>query len=876
MKRSAKFLIPICIVLLIASAFIMNNMFPKQHEELSEKFSEEENTHGPSGSYESMHFINDMRAYPEADIPQDKFFAAYQYSKDRMSQLSPRSDKAPSPWTSLGPNNIGGRSLSIVVNPADTSMLYIGSASGGLWKSTSGGIGASAWQYVETGFPVQAVGSIAIDPVNPNNLYIGTGENYGYQASLNGLDNRLTRGMYGIGILKSTNAGANWTKSLDWTYQSQTGVWKILINPKKTSTLYAGTSEGVYRSLNSGANWTQVLNYKMVIDMEIDNVDTNIVYASIGDLTSISPLANVGIYKSTDSGQNWTKLTGGLPATWTGKATIELYKNNPKLIYASIANDLSYIGFYKSTNAGLNWTAGSTAIPIGNQGWYNNGLLVKSNDSSQVLAGTLNVERSVNSGTSFSTLTNWSTWNTGAVAPGAPEGPSNFVHADVHFFASNPLDPNKIYTLADGGLYRSNDFGTTFYSCNGGYVTSQFYNSFANSYQDSNFALGGLQDNRSGLYQANPNKAFYKTFVGDGFWCGVNSTNDNICYTEYSYGDVNQSVNRGVSWSDIGMPGSGDANSFAFSAPYVVCRSNSNVLYGGGLGIYKSTTGSGAWTGPYGAATFNNMKVLSIAVSNKSIDTLYCGTIPGTSAGGVYRSFNGGLNWTNVTGPLPNKYPIDMNTNPNNVNEVFVTFGGFGNGHVFRSTNAGTNWSDISAGLPDVPTESVVSDPLYPSNIYVGNDLGVYVSTNSGSSWNLFSTGMPTAMVFDLSISYPNRKLRAATYGNGIWERALVQNPVSVNNISGTVPEGYKLYQNFPNPFNPSTNIKFDVKNNSNVKITIYNSQGKIVEDLVNEQMNAGTYEIMWNASSQASGIYFYQLESEGRIIESKKMLLVK
>ncbi|CAN5539912.1 hypothetical protein BH10BAC5_BH10BAC5_05800 [soil metagenome] len=866
-----------CFAMLVVSAFLFKNEFSFLNKISGSQIKEnEEEISGPSGSYESMHFINDMRSYPDADIPQDKYFAAFKYSQERMHQLSPSEDRAPAPWRSLGPNNIGGRSLSVAVNPADTSTLYIGSASGGLWKSTSGGLGSSAWNYVETGFPVQAVGTIAIDQNNPNNLYIGTGENYGYQASLNGLDNRLTRGMYGIGILKSTNAGLNWTKSLDWTYQSQTGVWKILINPKNSSILYAGTSEGVYKSSNSGSTWNLMLNFKMVVDMEIDAVDTNVVYASIGDLTNISPLPNVGIYKTTDSGLNWVKLTGGLPATWTGKTTIELYKNNPKIIYASVANDLSYVGLYKSTNAGVNWTVGSTTVNTSNQGWYNNGLFVKSNDSTQVLIGTLNVERSTNSGSSFSTRSDWSAWNTGAVNPGDPEGPSNFVHADVHYFASNPLDPNKIYIIADGGLYRSNDFGGTFYSCNGGFVTSQFYNSFANSYQDSNFALGGLQDNRSGLYQANPNNAFYKTFVGDGFWCGVNSANDNIVYTEYSYGDINQSVNRGLSWSDIGMPGSGNASSFAFSAPFVVCRSNSNVIYGGGLGIYKSTTGSGSWNGPFGAATFNNMKVLSIAVSNKSTDTLYCGTIPGASAGGIYRSFNGGANWTNVTGALPQKYPIDMNVNQNNVNEVFVTYGGFGNGHVFRSTNAGTNWTDISSGLPDVPTESVVTDPLYPTNIYVGNDLGVYVSTNSGSTWNLFSTGMPTAMIFDLSISYPNRKLRAATYGNGIWERLLVQNPVSVSNISTGIPDGFRLYQNFPNPFNPSTNIRFDILKNSNIKIRVYNSQGKEIEQLVNTELNAGSYEIMWNATSVPSGVYFYIMESAGKIVESKKMLLVK
>ena len=875
-----KYLLVIAGIICISSVFILKSQlaFLKKTSGIYEERlkEEEEDPSKPSNAFESMQFVNTMRAYPDADIPQDKFYSAYEFSRDRMHQLN--TGRSPEPWKTLGPTNIGGRCLSLAIDPIDTSIVYVGSASGGLWKSTTGGIGPVAWSYVETGFPVQAVSAIVINKSNPNIIYIGTGENYGYHASLNGLDNRLTRGMYGMGILKSTNAGASWTKSLDWTYQSRTGIWKILINPKNPSVLYAGTSEGIYRSNDAGSNWTQQLNYKMIVDMEIDPIDTNVVYASVGDLPNISPIPAIGIFKTVDSGNNWSQLTNGLPSSWTGKTTIELYKKNPKIIIASVSNTLSYIGIFKSTDAGISWSPGSTSVPIGNQGWYNNALLIKEDDSSKVFVGTLDVESSSDGGMNFTTVSHWFKWYEGLNGPGEPEGPPDYIHADLHNFSTNPKDNNKIYIVNDGGVYRTNDFGKTFYACNGGLVTSQFYNSFANSYQDSNFAIGGLQDNRAAIYMGYSNNAFYKTFAGDGFWSGINSVNDSIMYTEYTCGSFFKSTDRGNVWNQVGFPNGGNSNIFCFSTPFLVCKADPSVIYGGGNGVYKSTDGGTVWDGPFGNSEMSGMKVLSMAVSDKSTDTLYCGTAGGSPLpGGVFRSFNGGINWENISGNLPiNNYAIDMNVNQNNVKEVFITYGGFGNGHVFRSTNAGTNWTDISAGLPDVPTESVVSDPLYPSNIYVGNDIGVYVSTNSGSTWNLFSTGMHTALVFDLSISYPNRKLRAATYGSGIWERPLVQNPVSVGNISSNIPEGYKLYQNFPNPFNPSTNIRFDVKNNSNVKITVYNSQGKIVDELVNKQLKSGTYEIMWNASSHASGIYFYQLESEGRIIESKKMLLVK
>lgn len=741
-------------------------------EKTFESFEQNKKVNTSSGAMESMQWISQVRSYPEKDIPSDKFYKAYDYSNKKLQSLNERDDLEQ--WVSIGPNNIGGRSLAIAINPADTGTVFIGSSSGGIWKSTTGGIGANAWTLINTGFPSSAVSSIAIDSANPSVIYIGTGENYGYQYSQNGLDVRVTRGMYGIGILKTSNGGLTWSKSLDWTYDNKRGVWKVIINPKNSNTLYAATSEGIYKSIDAGNNWNEMLNYKMVMDLEINSQDTSILYASIGNLTNNVPLTDKGIFKTSNGGVNWVKLSGGLPASWSGKTTIELYKGNPDFVYASISNDFSYVGYYKSTNAGLNWVSVNTSIPIGNQGWYNNGHIVKSNDANSILVGTINVEKSVNGGTTFNTKSNWSSWNEGATPPGEPEGPANFVHADVHYYESNPKDQNKIYIAADGGLYRSNNFGETFYSCNGGFVTSQFYASFSNSYQDSIFCLGGLQDNRSAFYQGTT--AWYKTFVGDGMSCAINSQNDQICYTEYTYGAINKSSNRGISWFGISPPGSGSENNYCFVTPFISCQSNPNIMYVGGKSIYKSTSGGGGWQGPYGTAVFNNSKILSLVSSFRSVDTLYCGTINGT----IFRSFNAGVNWTNITSAnIPNRYVTDLAVNNNNTNEVFAAMGGFGSGHIFKTTNAGNNWTDISGNLPDVPHHSVIVDPDFNQNIYVGNDLGVYVTTNSGTNWHEYRTGMPYALVLDVTVVYPNRKIRATTHGNGIYERKLLENPVS-------------------------------------------------------------------------------------------------
>jgi len=822
-----------------------------------------------SGALESMQWMTQIRAYPDTDIPADKFYKAFEYSKENLQQINNRDDLGQ--WNSIGPNNIGGRSLCVAVHPVDTGTVFIGASSGGLWKSTTGGIGASAWTMINTGFPSSAVSSIAIDSANPNVMYIGTGENYGYEFSENGVDIRVTRGMYGIGILKTTNGGNSWTKSLDWTYDNKRGVWNVLINPKNSNILYAATSEGIFKSVNAGSSWIQQLNYKMAMDLKLNSTDTSILYASIGNLTNNVPLTDKGIFKSINGGINWTKLSGGLPAAWSGKATLEIYKGNQNFIYASIPNDFSYVGYYKSTNAGLNWTAGSTSVPIGNQGWYNNGHLVKANDPNAILVGTINVEKSTNGGTSFTTKSSWSAWNSGATPPGEPEGPPSFVHADVHYYESNPKDPNKIYIAADGGLYRSNNFGETFYSCNGGFVTSQFYAAFANSYQDSVFCLGGLQDNRSAFYQGT--NAWYKTFYGDGMSCAINSQNDQICYTEYTYGNINRSTNRGVNWSYISPPGAGNDDNYCFVTPFICCPSNPNILYAGGVSIYKSINGGLEWQGPFGTAVIGGTKIISMYSSATSVDTVYCGAVNGK----IFRSINAGLNWSNVTDSsiTPNRYATDITVNPNRSNDIIVTYGGFGTGHVFRSTNAGANWQNISGNLPDVPHHCVVMDPVYNQNIYAGNDLGVYVTTNAGANWHEYRTGMPYALVFDVTVVNPSRKLRVATYGNGIYERKLLENPVSVNPVSNENVKGFSLSQNYPNPFNPSTHLEFGISKLGFVSLKVYDLLGKEVKTLVNEVKPPGIYSTEFDGSNLPSGIYFYKIEV-GHFSQVRKMILVK
>ncbi|HEY7751066.1 MAG TPA: hypothetical protein VH917_02150, partial [Ignavibacteriaceae bacterium] len=247
------------------------------------------------GAYHALEMWNKVRAYPGEIIPSDGFYNAFTEINLRFD----RSNKSNSvnEWKAIGPHNTGGRTNALAFNPQNPNTLYAGSASGGLWRSYSAGVGVDAWHYVSTGFPVLGVSSIEIAQNDSNIIYIGTGEVYNYNGAGHGAAYRDLRGTYGMGILKSTDGGQTWTKSLDWSYESQRGIWSIKINPLNSNTVFANTTEGVYRSYDAGSSWHQVNSVVMGTDLVINPADTNIILSCHGNFASIG----FGIYRSSDA-----------------------------------------------------------------------------------------------------------------------------------------------------------------------------------------------------------------------------------------------------------------------------------------------------------------------------------------------------------------------------------------------------------------------------------------------------------------------------------------------------------------------------------------------------------------------------------------------
>jgi len=842
-----------------------------------------------SGALEALQQFTFARAYPNEDIPRAASFAAFEFTRKNLSRARLHKSNVLDEWQSIGPHNRGGRTLALAFNPQNSNTIYAGSASGGLWRSFTAGRGALAWGRVPTGFPVLAVSSIAFAPNDSSTIYIGTGEVYNVQGAQPGQVNRATRGFYGIGILKSTDGGASWSPSLDWSYEQQRGVWAVKINPLNRNTVWAATTVGTYKSTDAGATWRLAHPVSLAMDLVIHPTDTNTVLVSCGNFTS----TGYGLYRTTNGGTTWQKTAQGLPSSYNGKTMLALSPSNPSTIYASIGNGFTpgvnnFSWLARSTDAGASWQVLSTQDYSQWQGWFAHDVAVNPSNPNEVFAIGINAWKSTNGGITLAQKS-FSQPFSGQVPPGGPEGLPQYVHVDQHDLLYHPTNHNIIYFACDGGVFRTRDGGETFEGCNGGYQTTQFYNGFASSQNDSNLAIGGLQDNNTVIYKGTVAWSL-GNIGGDGGWAAIDPTNDNVLYGTSQVLNLNKSLTGGRSWFNISPP---DNNRITiFEAPFVVGFDNPSIIYAGRDLIYKSVNGGTQWTTTNGAIPLDGNPAVAMAISQQNNNVVYVATAPLISSPPrVFRTRDGGNTWQSISAQLPNRVPTDLAVDPNDDRNVYITYSGFGTSHVFKSNNSGDTWQDIGIGLPDLPTNAVIVDPLYPNHVYVGADLGVYASTDGGNTWRDFNEGVRDALlVFDLSISSSNRKLRAVTHGNGVYERSLLPGVISgVESPEVTVTD-FTLEQNYPNPFkrstegsrrSPQTAIAFTLRRDAPVSLKIYSLQGREVRTLMAHEMKSvGRHQVQWDGKdatgqSVASGVYLYRLAA-GAQVASRRMTLMR
>lgn len=650
-------------------------------------------------------------------------------------------------WTPVGPfgsplGGDAGRITFVRFHPTNTNIIYAGTPAGGLWVTTDGG---ASWTTNTNSLSVIGCADLAINPTNTAVMYLATGDVENDNAS--------------IGVLKSIDGGLTWEPTgLTFTVNQQKTMDRLLINPLNPNILFAATSSGMYRTNNAGATWNLIMNGSFK-DMEYRPNDTSTVYA----------VTTNGFLKTTTGGNTssaWTssQLIGGS----FNRLCVSVTPADANYVYvlASKSSDNSFGGVYRSTNSGANFTQMSNSPNIfdwseggwgtGGQGWYDLACGVSPTNKNELVCGGVNTWRSLDGGTTWDLFTHW--YGGG----GAPN-----VHADVH--AIEYRTGSEIFMGNDGGVYKTTNSGSSWTSLNAQMNIAQSYR-IGQSATTANYIISGHQDNGTNLLNGS---TWEEIYGGDGADCFVDWSNNNNLVASYVQGDYQRSSNGGASWTAIstGLAGVG-----AWVAPIIQSPQVATTYYCGYQQVYKSLNKGTSWTQMGTISGSGTILFLAAAPSNSMV--LYAAT---NSA--IYKTTNGGTTWTGISSGLPissaaiTRIAVD-NTN---ANIIYVTFSGYSaNNKVFTSTNGGVSWTNISAGLPNIPVNCVVHHKNTNGGIYVGTDVGVYYKDGTMSTFTPYMTGLPNTIVTDMEIFYPTNKLRASTYGRGVWESDLYIDPLAV------------------------------------------------------------------------------------------------
>jgi len=745
-----------------------------------------------------------QRAYPFAAPPAEGRLKAWlarpqggtrgkEGGADTRSMAQTWRSIGPSPTTPAFPNNWGvtsGRLNSIAVHPTAPNIILIGAATGGIWRSTDSG--ANFVPVSDTHVDL-AVGSIAFSRSNPSVVYAGMGD----------LDN----GYFGTGVLKSTDAGATWARVSNNTLPPLATTAEIEVDPTNPNRVYAlqatrtmATSydnlnpdgnlyrNGFYLSTDGGVNWQRTLRGRPR-DLAIHPTNPQILYVGM-TLVDVSDTATGpgGVYKSLDGGATWlpapvfTATTASL-----SDVRVAVTPAAPERIYV-ISGSRTSIRVDIGDNGGLLWTNKPLNAVDPGQFGYNSYIYVSPNDPDTIYVGTRDVYKTTDGGDNWTNLSRNFVHNPANTTNPYPYSPFNSTtHPDQQAFAFDPGQPNTIYVGNDGGISRSTNGGQTFSSLNASLTLTQFVGISMHP-TDPSISYGGTQDNGTQLRIANTN-TWREFSSGDGGRSIVNAANPSMVFTTYIYGRVNRFNNNGLSFNGtiadnptFGEPATGQRIAFY---PPMVGNGVDSTIYFGTWRLFTCTNchdttrshpnAPANWTAPAGMddLTKGAPDVLSaIGVERKAnAQIIYTGSAQGR----VMVSTNGGINWTDRSTALPNRFVESITVDPSNAAIAYVTYGGFGTGHVYRTTDFGGTWTNIGGtpgqpnAIPNVPVSAFLIDPTNPSTLYAGSDIGVFRSTDNGATWATFNNGMLPAVVTGFATS-AGGVIQLSTYGRGAYE----------------------------------------------------------------------------------------------------------
>jgi photosystem II stability/assembly factor-like uncharacterized protein len=787
-------------------------------------------------------FLFLQRSYPSGILPEGNNEEVADW-KEKKSLTSHQENGNPVPWQLVGPENIGGRITDIEIPSNNPSTYYIGAATGGVFRTTNAGI---SWQPIFDKQNTLSIGDMDISKTNNKRILVGTGEPNGGGGSTN---------IDGTGVYLSDDAGDSWqSKGLT----NVGSISKVIIDPKNADNMYVGAmgslyaqsnNRGVYKSTNGGNTWTNVLfvsDKTGVIDMAINPINPNILYSATWERTR-TPITRVyggatsNIYKSIDAGLTWTLLTNVLPNTTDkGRISIDISNSNPDIVIATYTNATgSTLEIKKTINAGLSWnTLPSSAVTPTPYNWWFGGVFIHPRNSDNVYLSEFNTHYSTNGGNVWSTISN--------------------IHVDQHVVAFN--SNNEILIGNDGGLYRSTN-GTTFSKINNLPIT-QAYRMTLNP-QNPNHVYAGFQDNGTWRTLTGGLKDWEEVYGGDGMQPNVNPQNTNILFAQYQYGTFFRSIDDGVTFdnSESGLSTTEPRN---WDTPYVFDPANPNIMYFGTSNLYKSVDNGINWTsisnnlskGVYtGTQRYGTISSIDVSPLNSKI------IFVGTDDGNVWKTIDGGVNFSKISNQLPNKWVTKVKASPTNANQVYVTYSGYRynlfDSNLYVSNDLGNTWKDLSADLPNTPLSDI--EITANNTLYVASDLGVLVSYNLGVKWALLGSNMPSVVVTDLVLHNPTNFLYAATFGRGVFKIDLTQ----VNLMLSSSEIAISNIKVYPNPASNYLYIDLVFDKMQDFYAEIFDMNGKVVQKYQLKNNAEGKHTIKMHIENLHKGVYVLKIKGE-------------
>lgn len=707
--------------------------------------------------------------------PTERLHAAIEYARRLQSQMSSRAkgpDNLPDAlWRERGPDNYSGRTRAILIDQNDPSRktIWAGSVAGGLWKCSDISADPPQWEIVSDYLENMAVGALAQDPVDPQVMYMGTGE------AFNNLD-----AVRGRGIYRSDDGGATWTVLAATLVANFRFTRDLFVHPE-TRDVYAATTQGLMRSQNRGESWARVVG-----------IPANLANSSIYDIqyspsTEMIYISNAtGVWRSPDGNpstwQNISTAATGFPQNLE-RVEMTLSASNPDVIYIIGQVDGGASNVFTTSNGGTTWTQrarpnNSNGSEFTNgQAWYDLEIAVDPFNPNHIIAGGVGIMRSTNGGVS------WSFFASG-------------MHVDQHKVVFDPQQQGVIYFGNDGGFYRSiSGSSTTVQNKKRNYNVTQFYACALHPEAGSDYMLGGTQDNNSLQLNSVGIGSARSVRGGDGMFCHIDQLDPNIQMVSSQNANYSLSTNGGQTFSTaVDLDGR------------FVCPSD----YDSEAKIMYSQTESGdyyRWFVNTGVTELVDVQSFELSVSCITVDPntpgrVYFGNF---SNGRIFR-VNNAREGATVTGvalsPLPGTVSnIDIEIG--NPDHLLATVSNYGVPSVFESFNGGQNWTNVEGNLPDMPVRWGIFNPANSQQAMIATEAGVWITEQldgANTFWMppLADIGIPLVRTDMLKVRRSDRTVLAATHGRGLYTSD-VFSEVSIRAVFDPI-----TYQNVPKRFTGS------------------------------------------------------------------------